>query len=79
MFKALVVAIRAMLSPLALLEGDAGITAILGIAGQIFTQLLTWFSSLSTWIIGDSLAGLYIGMMIIMFLVVVFLTVLKKG
>lgn len=68
-----------LLEPMALLEGDAGITAILGIAGQIFTQLLTWFTSLSTWIIGDSLAGLYIGMMIIMFLILAFLTVLKKG
>lgn len=72
--------LASLLRPMALaLEGDSAITAILGVVGQLMTAITGFFTSLSTWIVGDSLAILYIAMMIIMFVVLVFLTILKKG
>lgn len=61
------------------LEGNTAIASILAVAQQILTAVATMWSAITTWIVGDDLAILYIGMMIIMFAFLGVLTLVKKG
>lgn len=52
---------------------------ILEAAGAILTSVITWMTSLTDWIIGDTLAMLFLGMMLILFGVKLVLTLTKRA
>lgn len=53
--------------------------SILTTVGTIISALTSWMTSLSKWIIGDDLAMLFFGMMLILFAVKVLLTLVKNA
>lgn len=52
---------------------------ILGTAGTILQNVTSWMTSLTTWIVGDQLAMLFLGMMLILFGVKLVLTLTKRA
>lgn len=72
--------LASLLRPAALLlEGNTAIGTIVAVAGQILTAVVSMWTQVTTWIVGDNLALLYLGMMIITFVFMGVLLLVKKG
>ena len=61
-----IVWIRSLLAPMALLEGETGIQAILSGITSIVSALTTTMTSLTSWVLSDPLAIMFFSIMFLM-------------
>jgi len=55
----------------------ANISNFFTITGALIQQILTWLTQMTTWVMGDSLASLFFGIMILMLAIHVLHSLIK--
>lgn len=61
----------------AVAEIDANITGFFDIVTALITQILTWLTSMTTWIMGNNLASLFFAIMLLMLAIHVLHSLIK--